>query len=167
MIIKKEHIQKLLDITKDKERWSTIPGYEHYLVSDQGFVYSFFKNEVMMPEETDKGYLRVCLRNEDGMRKIRVHRLVAEAFLENPENKVQVDHRDGIKSNNKYTNLSWVNNSENQLAAVKTGCRVTKDNYMARWRHRKKQEVFEEKRSVEMDAIRKRIAGESDNEETE
>ncbi len=73
-----------------------------------------------------KGYLKVNIFNkETGLKQsITVHRLVAEGFVPNPLFKPQVNHKDGIKINNDYTNLEWVTNQENQDHAWKTGLNV-------------------------------------------
>ena len=68
-----------------------------------------------------KGYHRVGL-NKDSKRKYEgVHRLVAKLFIENPENKPEVNHIDGDKSNNHYTNLEWVTRSENMKHGYEMG----------------------------------------------
>jgi hypothetical protein len=65
----------------------------------------------------ENGYVRVYIYNKT----YAVHRLVAIAFLENPDNKEQVNHIDGNKLNNKLDNLEWVTNKENQIHKVKIG----------------------------------------------
>ena len=109
------------------EKFKRIEGYDgRYLVSSWGFVYCNIaldtarENGVdivykpLNAEETSKGYLRVPLF-KDGKRKWhKVHRLVAQAFIPNPENKPQVNHIDGNKQNNSITNLEWVTDAENK-----------------------------------------------------
>ncbi len=98
------------------EVWKEIPGTD-YSVSDQGRVASrkFGKWRVMPLSPNRKGYLQVALFSS-GMQNTRpVHQLVAEAFLgPRPTPKHQVNHKDGIKSNNRDCNLEWVTQSENQ-----------------------------------------------------
>ena len=67
------------------------------------------------PRPSRNGYMRVYMRNnKDGKRHdVYVHRLVAERFIPNPENKNTVNHKDCIRSNNHYTNLEWMTNKEN------------------------------------------------------
>lgn len=73
------------------------------------------------PQDNGKGYKKVTLSiNKKPIQKY-VHRLVAEAYCKNGNNKTQVNHIDGDKSNNDYSNLEWVSNSENQIHAHKTG----------------------------------------------
>jgi len=68
------------------------------------------------------GYIRYSLCNaNDKEIKVRAHRLVAGAFIPNPENKPYVCHRDDVRTNNVVTNLYWGNNSENQLDSVRNG----------------------------------------------
>ena len=97
------------------EIFREIPGYKDYQVSSWGRVYHKPSDTFARLEETDKGYLRVDLYDEGRFRKhFKVHRLVAQAFIPNPENKPQVNHMDGNKKNNSYTNLEWVTDAENK-----------------------------------------------------
>ena len=68
-----------------------------------------------------KGYLQITLQKQGKKEYKKVHRLVAEAFIENTYNKREVNHIDGNKSNNNATNLEWVTSSENQIHAYKMG----------------------------------------------
>ena len=78
-----------------------------YFVSDDGFVYND-KNKKLRPSINRKtGYCQVIL-TKDGCQIMRyVHRLVAEAFLENPNQRKEVNHKDGNKQNNSASNLEW------------------------------------------------------------
>ena len=98
------------------EIYKDIEGYEgKYQITSWGRVYSVDKEKFLRQEETEKGYLRVDLFDESGKRKHhKVHRLVAVAFIPNPENKPQVNHKDGNKKNNSITNLEWVTDEENK-----------------------------------------------------
>lgn len=100
------------------EIWRDIEGYEGlYQVSSWGRVRIVFCNDlykILNPETTKKGYLRVDLYNGPSRKHFKVHRLVAKAFIPNPKNKPQVNHKDGNKKNNSVTNLEWVTDAENK-----------------------------------------------------
>ena len=95
------------------ERFEKIKDFEDYEISTWGRVYNTRTGKFLRPEVHDKGYLRVDLFNGAGRKHCKVHRLVAEAFIPNPEGKPQINHIDGNNQNNSISNLEWVTNSEN------------------------------------------------------
>jgi hypothetical protein len=106
------------EIFKDIENSNGI-----YQVSNLGNVRSYNKNKdgkILSAAVNQKGYLIVNLRGD--IRKTSViHRLVAKAFLPNPENKKEVNHINGIKNDNRLDNLEWVTPSENVKHAYSIG----------------------------------------------
>lgn len=94
----------------------TIEGFEHlYKISNFGCVMSLHKKnyQKIITPSICRGYLQVCLKNKKMKRTITIHRLVALAFIPNNDNKEQVDHIDGNKSNNNVKNLRWSTAFEN------------------------------------------------------
>lgn len=92
-----------------------IPGYEgRYAVTSCGKVWSYKRN-IFMAQRYDKdGYLRVSLVNDDGkLKTFFVHRLVALAYIPNPEGKGTVNHKDEVKTHNYVGNLEWMTSAEN------------------------------------------------------
>lgn len=99
--------------------WKDIADYEGlYRISNQGDIYSYKFNRILKPAERG-GYLRTTLTKDKKEKRYSIHRLVAENFLSNNENKPQVNHIDGNKKNNCVDNLEWVTNKENCNHAVK------------------------------------------------
>ena len=87
--------------------WKTIEGFEDYEISSDGQVYSHKSNKILSPNKSKKGYLQVSLYNNGKERKKLIHRLVAEAFITNPDNLPEVNHIDENKHNNNISNLEW------------------------------------------------------------
>jgi len=91
-----------------------IKGWEDlYTISSDGKVFSIRNNRYLTPSQYLDGYQKVTLSNGSIRRTYRVHRLVAEAFLENPDNLPQVNHKDFNKLNNYLENLEWCTNYDN------------------------------------------------------
>lgn len=96
------------------ETWKEIPEYRgYYEASDKGRIKSTRNNKILAQTVQNNGYMMVSL-SVGGVHKMRtVHRLIAGAFLENPNNYRDVNHIDGNKTNNNLQNLEWVTHSEN------------------------------------------------------
>jgi len=99
------------------EIFKKIENYPNYQVSNYGYVKSLYTGKVLKESFDKRGYPRVKLYNVLGSKTFRIHRLVAIHFIENPDNKEQVNHIDGNKLNNKAFNLEWNTCKENIIHA--------------------------------------------------
>jgi hypothetical protein len=100
------------------------PKYTHLFVARDGRILSTKSGKILRTQVNQKGYEVFCTRldgREGKSTLLRVHRLVAETYVYNPENKLFVNHKDGDKLNNHYANLEWVTNKENVRHAFATG----------------------------------------------
>jgi hypothetical protein len=120
-----------------KEQWKPIKGYEdRYLISDHGRalvlphsrphpryknVLSRYGLKLLNPQSISAKYLQISLCGDGTKKKMYIHRLVIDAFILNPENKPECNHKDGNKLNNHASNLEWCTTSENAIHAFKTG----------------------------------------------
>ena len=96
------------------EEWKEIPGYEGlYEVSNKGNVRNVRRNKLLRLSKTNNRYIRVSLCKNGIKTGLTVHRLVAEAFIENPYNLPEVNHIDEDKTNNSVDNLEWCDHKYN------------------------------------------------------
>lgn len=118
------------------EVWKQIKGYEgHYDISSHGRVRSYNqtyrtdiknnqkvtrKGRILKANILNTGYCQVALYKKGKCKKKAVHRLVGKAFVPNPENKPQINHKDGNKTNNHYKNIEWATAEENQQHRFET-----------------------------------------------
>ena len=117
-----------------QEVWKDIPGYEGlYQVSSLGRVKSLERDtkrlrpqhiRERMLKPRNGGYLQVYLADAGKREAVYIHRLVAQAFIPNPDNKPIANHKDGNKHNNSVENLEWCTHQENVLHAYLTGLNI-------------------------------------------
>lgn len=117
-----------------REEWKDIKGYEglyqvsnlcrvkgldRIIISKNGI--SVFHKGAIKKQSLSHGYLTTTLHKDTKNKRHYVHRLVAQAFIPNPENKPQINHKNGIRSDNDLSNIEWTTQSENMIHAYKTG----------------------------------------------
>lgn len=108
-----------------EEIWKTIKGFESsHLISSNGRVYSILRKKYLIIRHRDKRYSDVSIENNNKRKHFTIHRLVAETFIPNPENKREVNHINGNKSDNNIMNLEWVTTSENMIHSFNNGLRL-------------------------------------------
>lgn len=104
------------------ERVKDVSGYEGlYAVTSLGRVWSYRKNRWLKPWTDAGGYLKVSLYKQGHETNPSLHRLIGLTFIENPENKPQINHINGIKTDCRVVNLEWVTGRENLQHAAKMG----------------------------------------------
>ena len=98
-------------------RTKIIKDFPNYIINDCGEVFSYqkTKKKKLKPQKQGNGYMHVILHNGPLHRVKLVHRLVAEAFIPNPDNKPCINHKNNIRNDNRIENLEWCTTSENNL----------------------------------------------------
>lgn len=151
--------------TNIQENWRPVKGYEGiYEISDFGRVkrlplnvkYSsgiivFTKGGVMKNTLGNHGYLYVTFSKGDKRKVGLIHRLVCEAFLTNDRNVGYVNHKNGVKIDNRLENLEWCTCSENHLHAFKIGLRTNRD--MRKGKHPRAKKIIDNETGVVYDCI--------------
>ena len=116
-----------------------IQGFPNYLIYEDGRIWSKTRNNregrwLKYSIDSD-GYFQIILRNEGKRKGFKIHRLIAEYYLPNPDNKPCIDHKDGIRTHNSLSNLKWVTRLENtQNIHNCTGVYQDKDGRKKCWR---------------------------------
>jgi hypothetical protein len=104
----------------DFEVYKKIDGYENYHISNFGNIINSITGRILKPNNNGNGYLQIELSKNGKRKKYLIHRLIALAFIQNPENKEFIDHVDNKRSNNNINNLRWVNRQENNFNSLKS-----------------------------------------------
>ena len=100
------------------EMWKIVDEFPNYAISTLGRIKSLnYKKQgyvkILRQQKNHRGYPQVHLWNDQGRKSVRIHRLVAKAFIPNPENKATVNHINEIKEDNRVKNLEWMTDYEN------------------------------------------------------
>lgn len=91
-----------------------IDGFSRYIIDITGNIFDTKRNQFICQWVDTVGYYQSVLRDDNNKKRyVRIHRLVAKTFIDNPDNLPQVNHKDGNKLNNNVDNLEWVTNSDN------------------------------------------------------
>ena len=113
-----------------KEEYRKIQNYSKYRIYKDGRIFSEYYNRFITPTEDTGKYLQVTLYGDNKIKKtIKVHRLVAMAFLSNLENLIEVNHKDFNRKNNNVENLEWCNREYNVRYTAKNNIEVNSLTY--------------------------------------
>ena len=144
------------------EEWKIIHDYENYEVSNFGNVRNKKTKKILVPWTTKNGYLQIALCKNCKKLNHYIHRLVAQHFIINEEEKKEIDHKDRNKQNNHFNNLIWCSRSENNINKKATSIVGEKNisqtiyNTFDVYIQRNKQSVFRKTFKTLEDAIKAR-----------
>ena len=96
-----------------KEEYRKIEGFENYEISNLGNVRNMTTGKILTQQKRNDGYKHLNLTSNYKIKGVLIHRLIAVAFIPNPDNKPNVDHIDNNRSNNDISNLRWCSQQEN------------------------------------------------------
>jgi len=119
--------------------FNPIANFPKYFISKDGKIYSVKRNKILKPQTHKYGYLQFNLCKDGKSYYKKLHRLLAETFIPNPENKPCVDHKNRIRNDNRLENLHWVTRKENnentskQSKSLWQGISYHKNSYAASW----------------------------------
>ena len=105
----------------ETEQYKTIPFAPKYAVSNRGNVMNLKTKKILKNRLKRDGYIDTILISNDSYKSYLLHRLVAICFIDNPFNYKQVNHINGIKTDNNLNNLEWCSHEQNIKHAIKTG----------------------------------------------
>lgn len=101
--------------------WKSIPGFSNYSISNTGLVKNNQTNRLKKTTVDNYGYLMFGITKNYKQKAFRIHRLLAQLFIENPKNQSVINHKDGNKLNNSLNNLEWCTYKHNNIHAFNTG----------------------------------------------
>lgn len=117
-----------------KENYVPIKNFEDlYSVDKEGNVFGHKRNKIVKQKLNEFGYCTIKLCKENKLYYFMVHRLVAQAFIPNPNNLPQINHKDGDKQNNNVDNLEWCTQSYNMKHAYRLGLEKPKGIKIYQW----------------------------------
>ena len=103
------------------EKWKSVDNFDRYEVSNLGKIRLLRSSRLLRIQFNRCGYRNIALCNDVERKTLSIHRLVAIAFMHNPDKKKTINHIDGDKTNNKVDNLEWSTYQENMNHAMETG----------------------------------------------
>lgn len=125
-----------IELSNDKN-WKEIINFKGYFINKNGVVVSTKQNKhhILIQQKNSKGYMYLTLRNEGKSKKIQIHRSVAFLWVKNTniDKYNVVNHLDGNKLNNYYTNLEWTDDSGNSKHAIKEGLHIMNEGEECSW----------------------------------
>jgi len=122
-----------------------------YSIYDCGVIYSHKTKKILNPSKDKRGYLILSLYKDGKSYPKKIHRLVLQAFVPNPEDKPCCNHKDGDKNNNHVNNLEWVTYKENEIHARKTGLSGGEKHWLAKF---KKEDIIEIRNSYPQNTLK-------------
>lgn len=111
------------------DKWTTLKKYPNYEITVYGKIRNKLNNKIQKGGLNHSGYVVYGLKNDKGNHREKAHRLVAETFIDNPKNREIVNHKNGIKTDNRVENLEWCTRLENNQHAFENNLSFYKGDY--------------------------------------